>query len=94
MVFLQNLILTLALAILKNTYFDPLNSEIIERKEVTHKPIRPGTWFMGMNTELLEAMLIIMLGTYVCRMWLDVSLSNTTLYSRHVSNPMEIICYL
>ena len=45
------------------TYFDPLNSEIIERNEVTHKPIRPGTWLMGTKTELVDAILIMILGT-------------------------------
>ena len=46
----------------ENTYLAPLKSEIKERNEVMHKPIRPATTSGGMKTEAAEAEVSIMLG--------------------------------
>ena len=49
------------------TYLAPLKSEIKERNEVTHKPIRPGTMSDGIYTDAAEVTLSIILGMKLCR---------------------------
>ena len=46
-----------------STYFAPLKSEIVERKEVTQSPIRPGTNSGGTKLAQAEAIHNITLGT-------------------------------